>query len=174
MIVFNKGISLAGILLLSSAFVVGPLARKFPDIFKQFLSGKRFFGIWGFGLVFAHSVISFFFLSPTSFSIFFTLNKLNLVGNFILISGILSLLLIGFAFATSFPKLLKFKSKIFFLSLNASYIGLIIGGIHVLPIGIKGGTEPNSWPGFLFPITLISFLAVLFTIYCRTVLNSIK
>jgi|LWDU01.1.fsa_nt_gi DMSO/TMAO reductase YedYZ heme-binding membrane subunit len=173
-VVLNKGISLGSILLISFSFAVGPLARNFPNTFNHLISGKRSYGIWGFGLAFIHSLISLLIFNTKYFIQFFILKELNIVGNFVLITGILSLILIAAAFFTSFPKVFKFKQSLFSLSQNAGFVGLIICGIHVFPIGINGWTHPNSWPGYLMPITLISFLAVLFTIYCRTVLNSAK
>ncbi|MBC8346251.1 MAG: ferric reductase-like transmembrane domain-containing protein [Candidatus Marinimicrobia bacterium] len=170
--VINKGVSLGSVLLLSFSYTVGPLARNFPKVFMKFTSGKRLFGITGFGLAFLHSIISLLIFEPEYFNRFFILEELNIVGNFILITGIISLILIGAAFITSFPRVFKFKPSFFSLSQRAGLIGLIFGGIHVLPIGINGWAQPNLWPGYLIPITLISFIVVIFTIYCRTVLNS--
>jgi hypothetical protein len=172
LVVFNKGISLGSILLISFSFIVGPLAKNYPIAFKKFTLGKRLYGIWGFGLAFLHSLISLLILEPKYLNQFFVLDELNIVGDFILITGSVSLVLIGAAFITSFPRVFKFKSSFFTMTQNAGFIGLIFGGIHVIPIGINGWTQPNSWPGYLIPITLISFTVVLFTIYCRTVLNS--
>lgn len=173
-VVFNKGISLASILLISFSFTVGPLARQFPNRIKQFKSGKRLYGLWGFALAFFHTLISLLIFNPNYYSQFFSIIKINIIGEFILVTGFLSLLLIGMAFITSFPKLYPFSLKIFSLSQFAGFIGLVFGGLHVFPIGVNNWGHPKTWPGYLFPITLISFLAVLVTIYCRAVLNSNK
>jgi hypothetical protein len=49
----------------------------------------------------------------------------------------------------------------------AGYMGLIIAGAHVVPMGIDGWKITHLWPGYLVPITLISFLAVIFTVLLR-------
>ena len=73
----------------------------------------------------------------------------------------------------SFPKILNVRPIIFQRSQFIGFVGLIIGGAHVIPIGAQGWFHPYSWPGYLIPITLISFIVVLITIICRILFNSI-
>ena len=171
--ILNKGLSLAAILLISLSLSVGPLSRQFPDKFNNLLLGKRLFGLWGFVFAFLHSLVSIHFYKPDHYPKFFSLEHLNFIGKFVLYFGVVSLILLSIAFIVSFPKKLNVRPIIFQRSQFIGFVGLIIGGAHVIPIGAQGWFHPYSWPGYLIPITLISFIVVLITIICRILFNSI-
>jgi len=171
--ILNKGLSLAAILLISLSLSVGPLSCQFPDKFNNLQLGKRLFGLWGFVFAFLHSLVSIYFYKPDHYPKFFSLEHLNFIGKFVLYFGVVSLILLSIAFMVSFPKILNVRPIIFQRSKFIGFVGLIIGGAHVIPIGAQGWFHPYSWPGYLIPITLISFMAVLITIICRILFNSI-
>ena len=171
--ILNKGLSLAAILLISLSLSVGPLSRQFPDKFNSLLLRKRLFGLWGFVFAFIHSMVSIYFYKPDHYPKFFSLEHLNVLGKFVLYFGVVSLILLSIAFIVSFPKILNVRPIIFQRSKFIGFVGLIIGGAHVIPIGAQGWFHPYYWPGYLIPITLISFMAVLITIICRILFNSI-
>ena len=54
----NKVAALAGIGLIATAFILGPLSRMFPVQFAQYLPWRKFVGIAGFALAALHSVYS--------------------------------------------------------------------------------------------------------------------
>ena len=166
--VLNKGIALAAILLIALSLSIGPLARRFPNKFGRIEIGKRLFGLWGFTLSFFHTLISLLILKPNHYKIFYSFLKMNVLGEFVLISGFISLLLIGLAFITSFPHLFPFSQKSFRLTQFAGYIGCVVAGLHVFPIGVNQWTQISSWPGNMVPITFISFFAVIITVILRT------
>ena len=171
--ILNKGLSLAAILLISLSLSVGPLSRQFPDKFNSLLLRKRLFGLWGFVFAFIHSMVSIHFYKPDHYPKFFSLEHLNVLGKFVLYFGVVSLILLSIAFMVSFPKNINVRPIIFQRSQFIGFVGLIIGGAHVIPIGAQGWFHPYSWPGYLIPITLISFIVVLITIICRILFNSI-
>ncbi len=171
--VFNKGISLAAILLIALSLSIGPLGRRFPKKFGRIEMGKRLFGLWGFTLSFFHSLISLLIFKPDHFKKFFSFLKMNGLGEFVLITGFISLILIGAAFITSFPQLYPFSRKSFHITQFAGYIGCVVAGLHVFPIGVNQWPQISSWPGNLIPITFISFFSVIITIVLRT-LSSFK
>ena len=169
--ILNKGLSLAAILLISLSLSVGPLSRQFPDKFNSLLLGKRIFGLWGF--VFLHSLVPIHFNKPDHYPKFLSLEHLNVLGKFVLYFGVVSLILLSITFMVSFPKNINVRPIIFQRSQFIGFVGLIIGGAHVIPIGAQGWFHPYSWPGYLIPITLILFIVVLITIICRILFNSI-
>ena len=171
--ILNKGLSLAAILLISLSLSVGPLSCQFPDKFNNLLLGKRLFGLWGFVFAFLHSLVSIYFYKPDHYPKFFSLEHLNVLGKFVLYLGVVSLILLSIAFMVSFPKNLNVRPIIFQRSQFIGFVGLIIGGAHVIPIGAQGWFHSYSWPGYLIPITLILFIVVLITIICRILFNSI-
>jgi len=166
--VFNKGIALAAILLIALSLSIGPLGRRFPKKFGQLDRGKRLFGIWGFILSFFHTLLSLLYFQPNHYAKFFSFLKINALGEYILMTGFISLILVGAAFITSFPLIYPFTRKTFFLSQFAGYIGCIFAGLHVFPIGINHWFSISSWPGYMMPITFISFISVIITVLFRT------
>lgn len=166
--IFNKGISLAGIILIGLSLSLGPLSRRFPSPFRRLEPGKRLFGIWGFILAFIHSLLSLLIFDPNHYEILFSFLSVNSLGEYVMVTGFISLLLIGAAFLTSFPLLYSFRLKTFTITQFAGYIGCIVAGLHVFPIGVNGWTNLSTWPGNLVPITLISFIVVLVTVILRT------
>ena len=171
--ILNKGLSLAAILLISLSLSVGPLSRQFPDKFNSLLLRKRLFGLWGFVFAFIHSMVSIHFYKPDHYPKFFSLEHLNVLGKFVLYFGVVSLILLSIAFMVSFPKNINVRPIIFQRSQFIGFVGLIIGGAHVIPIGAQGWFHPYSRTGYLIPITLISFIVVLITIICRILSNSV-
>ena len=165
--IINKGISLGAILLICFSITVGPLSRLFPTKLTSIHKGKRYYGLWGFGLATIHSIVSIIFYKPNYYPRFFIHYSLNTIGEIVLYTGIFSLLLLSIAFIVSFPKILKVQPINFKRSQFAGYMGLIIAGVHVFPIGFDGWKTTHLWPGYLVPISLISFLAVIFTVLLR-------
>lgn len=166
--VSNKGISLASILLIAISLSIGPLSRKFPSIFSSIEQGKRLFGLWGFTLAFFHSLLSLLLLKPSQYASFFSFLTLNGLGEYVLVTGFISLFLLAAAFTTSFPHLYSISRRTFQITQFAGYIGCVVAGLHVVPIGINNWHKLSTWPGYLFPITLLSFLLVLITVILRT------
>lgn len=44
---------------------------------------------------------------------------------------------------------------------------LWLSGLHVLIMGFAGWLTPGKWPGYMPPITMISFLIVVYILYGR-------
>ena len=163
--ILNKAISLTSILLLSVSYF-SRIFRPFSKFRKDY---SRVMFVW-VALVFAflHSFISVLLMRPATYPQLFRDSQLNLTGEASLLLGILTLVAMlgmgGYSFYKKINNSLPIKHPFFqFLKNGILYL---IGG-HVLILGLNTWLKPKDWPGYMLPISLISFLAVAFTVIYR-------
>lgn len=143
----NKALAMTATILIGYAFCA-PKSKPCKEI-----------GILGFYIAIIHSIISFIILNPSYFAKFFADDgKLNFSGELSILAGVLSLSLLLFAAYSSYPAFsneseinLKLIHKLVFWALGLNLI-------HLLAMGLKGWIKIADWPGYLPPITLLSFI----------------
>jgi len=57
----NKIAALAGLALASITFLLGPLARFWPNLFARYISHRKYLGLFAFALIAAHAILSIVF-----------------------------------------------------------------------------------------------------------------
>jgi hypothetical protein len=139
--ILNKAAALAALLLVVAA-LVQPSRETGRD---RLLAAAR----W---LILLHVGLSLVLLGPASFASFYVDGKL-------VATAALSML-IGTVAAASVPLLLRPATG---GSPNDRLLrtGLFafLPGLHAALLGFRNWGDPSSWPGYMVPITLISFLA---------------
>lgn len=153
--ILNKAVALTIILLL----FYNQLNKKLTEISRNKL------WISMFVLTIFHLILSTVILQPEYFGKFFDSTKLNIVGSLTILFGVLSFL--GFFInwiislngklnpAFSFDDLQIIKLK---------YFVYLFLGVHIFVLGINGWLTPSNWPGYLPPISLISFILLVSSI----------
>lgn len=153
--VFNKAISLSSVILLSSYLIFKDKSEK--NQFKLFREYATLFA-------FLHILITILILSPEYYPKLFADSKFNLVGNLSLLFGALGFMLM-FLFGSKYLFTKYIRQKNILELLWDSFIVLIM--FHVFVMGFKGWFLIDTWPGLLPPITMLSFIILLFGMAVR-------
>jgi len=139
--VVNKAVALSSLLLLL-AWILRARAGS-GDASSGLLSHARRFAI-------AHAGLSLAILSPAYFPTFFVEGRLNWPSGLSVLIGVMAAsgLYLRSRPSVSWPATVR----------SLGIIGLITG-IHAMLNGYDSWLAPATWPGYLPPITLISFAA---------------
>lgn len=163
--ILNKSISFTAILLLAISF----LSRYFQAFSRSRTNHWGvILGSMALGLVIIHFLISALLMRETTFPLLFTSNALNVRGEVGLLFGILAFIsLLGIAIVHFLKKTNRSPKieKTFFQFLKCSSLALTAS--HVLIIGYSNWIKPKEWPGYLVPISLISFIIIVLILIIR-------
>lgn len=151
--VTNKAISLAAISISCLACL-------------NLTSGKNkpFFvmGLSGYFLACLHVLISLVILNPSYYAKFFQEDKLNLNGELNLLFGIIGFVAYSLLALSYLVNLNNGRNKTAKTQLSISALILVAG--HTFVMGFTGWLKFQLWPGYLPPISLLSFLIILLTL----------
>jgi hypothetical protein len=157
--ILNKGLCLAGFILLGFNFALGPAKNVGLPVPLTWLSARKAFGMTGFLLILIHALISFMLFSSPYYGKFFGADgTLTGTASLSMLTGIL-----GFVFLWAYN--LSFQTKLSedkaFIALMTSRRVLIwalsLGGLHLAFMGYSGWLKPGDWHGGLPPISLVAF-----------------
>jgi hypothetical protein len=158
--ILNKGLCLAGFVLLTFNFALGPGKRLGLPVSASWLGARKAFGMTGFLLILIHALISFILFSSPYYGKFFGPDgTLTGVASLSMLAGIL-----GFVFLWAYN--LSFQTKLsedqafieFITSRRVLIWALSLGGLHLAFMGYSGWLKPWDWHGGLPPISLLAFL----------------
>lgn len=157
--ILNKGLCLAGFVLLAFNFSLGPLHSLGVPVSKGWLGARKALGMTGFLLVLIHALMSFLLFSPANYGKFFAADEsLTLFGGLAMLSGVLGFVFL-WGYNLSFQTFLR-EDKAFIQLLTSRkvmLIALVLGGLHLLFMGYEGWLQPAGWHGGLPPISLVAF-----------------
>ncbi len=165
----NKAIAVAAVVLMGISYLLGPLARIWPQRFGSKMHLRKHLGLLGFGLAALHGVISFLLFNSAYYPKFFTEGgKLNLDGELSMLFGVLAFFIFSLVAITSLPAVERSMSRGQWQSFQRSgYLALLLVLLHVLVMGWQGWLKPGDWPGGLLPMSLISFTVLAFVLLMR-------
>ncbi len=113
-----------------------------------------------------HAFISFKLLGPEYYNKFYLENELNITGYLTLFFGIVAFVGILILYSDNLlptengkliiPNLIKRKIR--------TLIPILTAG-HLISMGVLGWLKPYNWYGYLLPISLIAFIAIVAYIY---------
>lgn len=154
----NKAIALSALALLALAYMFGSLARFFPSLFVYTLPFRKLFGLLGFGLAAIHGLMSLLLFTPAHYPKFFLANEqLNVTGELSMLFGVLAFAVFTIVACTSAVAIAGTMTNQHWLyTQRLGYLGLGLVFLHVFIMGVEGWTNPASWPGGLWPISLVS------------------
>jgi DMSO/TMAO reductase YedYZ heme-binding membrane subunit len=152
----NKAVSFAGILLITLSYLT------------RAQEAGRFFGLAGFAAALLHTVMSFPLLSPPYYPTMYAGGRFNLSGELLLLTGALSLACFALAAVTSLPGMQEYLGRERWLGWQrAGYPGLLLAALHVLLRGSAGWFRPDTWPAYMPPITLLTFMIALLPVLVK-------
>jgi DMSO/TMAO reductase YedYZ heme-binding membrane subunit len=169
--VSNKAISLSAVAFIAVSYALGSLAKFWPGTFVPVLHVRKFFGLLGFGLAAIHGLISLLLFTPAYYQKFFLdSGKLNLVGEFSMLFGILAFFVFSLVALSSLPSISKSLAPKQWLQIQRlGYLGLVLVALHVFVMGFKGWINPHDWPGGLLPISLVAAIVIASTLLVKII-----
>jgi DMSO/TMAO reductase YedYZ heme-binding membrane subunit len=157
--VLNKGISLAGFLLLTLNFALGPLKNLGIKVNEGWLNARKTLGMIGFLYILIHALMSFILFKASIFGKFFEENgTLTLDGGLSLLGGIIAFVIL-WGYNLSFQtQMREDKGFITFItSRKFLLIAMLFSVVHLFFMGYKGWLNPSGWQAGLPPISLLAF-----------------
>jgi DMSO/TMAO reductase YedYZ heme-binding membrane subunit len=157
--ILNKGISLAGLILLTFNFSLGPLKNLGVKVNEGWMASRQALGLTGFLLIFVHLLISLMIFKAEILGGFFENDgSITLIGGLSMLGGILSFIIL-WGYNLSFQTHLRENEEFikFITSRKFLLIAMIFSMIHIFFMGYKGWMNPAGWHGGLPPISLIAF-----------------
>jgi hypothetical protein len=150
--VTNKAVAVVGLVILGAASLVSGAQRAA-------------FGAIGFGCVLLHLLLSLTVLSPAYLAKLYTADgHFTAAAEWSMLAGAVAALVL-YMLSTAPAKPTGARS----LRLGAGQLVLALSAIHVLAIGYPSWSQPDTWPGHLPPITLLSFLIAIGLLVARRV-----
>ncbi len=159
MFILNKGLCLAGFILLTFNFTLGPLNSLGVTVSMGWLNARKALGMTGFLLVLIHALMSFMLFSPASYGKFFAENgSLTLLAGLAMLFGVLAFVFL-WGYNLSFQTFLREDTAFiqFITSRKVLLFALVLGGLHLFFMGYEGWLKPAGWHGGLPPISLVAF-----------------
>jgi len=146
--VMNKSVSLAGLILLGWSSCHGDPTRR------------RDLGLGGLWLIVLHVLLSVLMLNPTCFDKFYgESDYMTWQAEASMLAGAIALMALGGLYlASRRPQSSVAETRGGSLVPGLGRIMLILAAAHVALMGYAGWFTPERWPGYLPPITLLSFL----------------
>jgi hypothetical protein len=148
----NKAVAVVGLVILGAASLVSGAQRAA-------------FGAIGFGCVLLHLLLSLSVLSPAYLAKLYTADgRFTAAAEWSMLAGAVAALVL-YMLSTAPAKPTGARS----LRPGAGQLVLALTAVHVLAIGYPSWSQPNTWPGHLPPITLLSFVIAVGMLAARRV-----
>lgn len=165
----NKAIALSATILIGLSFLLGPLARFWPNQLVPHLPLRKHLGVFGFVLAALHAVMSLILLTPAYYPRFFTEDgRLNFIGETSMLFGVLAFLVFAGITVTSLPPVEKQMDQAQWKFVQRlGYLAYVFVLLHVAVMGFRGWFRPESWQYGLVSISLISALFIIFVLVMR-------
>ncbi len=146
--VLNKSVSWTALLLISLSYLT--TSRR----------SARKLGTLGFTLVGLHVILSLAILNPANYPKLYEASRLTLAGGLCILAGSLGALLLCLPAAATVPGVRSELGETRWLFWQrAGYAALGCTAVHCVTLGAGGWLKPETWPGGLPPISMLSFLA---------------
>ena len=167
----NKALALAAAFFISMSYLVGKLIKTYSSDPPKQLILVKFCGLMGFSMAAIHALMALLLFSPEYYPKFFEITgRLNLTGELSMLFGILSLWCLSVTAITSLPFMIEAVGvDRWKRGHRLGYVSLLISGWHVLVMGLTGWLTPAGWHGYLPPVSLVAFSAVLLVLLVKIV-----
>ena len=156
--ILNKGISLAGLILLVFNFAFGPLNNIGVKVPEGWLNARKVLGMTGFLLILIHALMSFMLFSPNVYGKFFEADgTLTLLAGLSMLGGVLAFVVL-WAYNMSFQTHMRDdKAFIQFITSRTFLLwAMLLSAAHLIFMGYEGWLNPSGWQGGIPPVSLVA------------------
>ena len=166
----NKAIALAATILIGISFLLGPLARFFPNRYTQHLYLRKHIGLVGFGLGALHSLMSLALLSPAYYGKFYDgdTGKFNAIGEGSLLFGVLAFIVFSLVSITSIPSIAERMTQQKWQTIQRmGYLAYIFVLLHVVVMGFAGWLHASAYQYGFISVSLVAALVIILVLTIR-------
>jgi len=154
----NKVMALTGILLIALSVLTRSKSRESYDYVR-----KKLYSYSGYFFISLHVLASLVMVNNGYYEKFFSGNQMNLTGELSMLFGIIAFYIYT---VTIFRSWLEKENSQNSAAIKKDVIyryttHLLVMG-HLLFMGLSSWFFPTEWPGYMLPISLLSFLLLLF------------
>ena len=156
--ILNKGISLAGLILLVFNFAFGPLNNIGVKVPEGWLNARKVLGMTGFLLILIHALMSFMLFSPNVYGKFFEADgTLTLLAGLSMLGGVLAFVVL-WTYNMSFQTHMREdKTFIQFITSRKFLLwAMLLSAAHLIFMGYEGWLNPSGWQGGIPPVSLVA------------------
>ncbi|MBT3983744.1 MAG: hypothetical protein HOE90_20485 [Bacteriovoracaceae bacterium] len=169
----NKTLGVSSVIIMSLAYIIGPLA-KFSSRYKKYLGHRKYFGIGGFFLGTSHGAMSLLLMSPNNYEVFYNLEtgRLNWQGSLSMLFGTLALFHLFFIAIISLPPVMReMHAKQWKNIQKGGIIALLITFLHIAAFGYKSWFNLDKWYGGMPPFSLVGASSILIILFIRKIIT---
>jgi len=161
--IFNKATSLAAVVFVASAYLVGRIIHWHDSDRYIRLVVIKFCGLIGFFMAGIHALLSFALLSPAYFAKYYgTDGRLNFEGELAIAVGVVALFFLLGPAITSLPMMPKALGGVRWKrNQRLGYAALALVVVHLVTLGVDGWLTPSQWQWWLPPISLLASIMTL-------------
>ena len=156
--ILNKGVSLAGLILLVFNFAFGPLNNIGVKVPEGWLNARKTLGMTGFLLILIHALMSFMLFSPTVYGKFFAADgTLTLLAGLSMLGGVLAFVVL-WAYNMSFQTHMREDKKFIQFITSRTFLlwAMLLSAAHLIFMGYEGWLDPSGWHGGIPPVSLVA------------------
>jgi DMSO/TMAO reductase YedYZ heme-binding membrane subunit len=167
-ILFNS-VALTSVILIGLSFLIGPLARFWPETWIPRLPLRKHYGVLGFFLAAIHVLWALAIMTPAQYpDLYEQSGELSATGNLSMLFGIVSFVILAGISVTSLPSMEERMSRrAWLLAQRTGYIALLAATAHFSVIKWRGWLDPAHWTYYLPPGTFVAFVFVAFVFVLR-------
>ena len=152
----NKAVSFSSAILLACSYLTRDRSRA-----------KRL-GLGGFALALLHGFMSMPLLSPAYYAKLYDGPRLSWTGELCMLGGCIAIVLLLAPAITSVPAIQSGMSRTDWLRWQrVGYLALAFTVLHVMALGTNAWRQPETWPGWMPPITLLSSIVLIVPVVLR-------
>ena len=157
--ILNKVISFSGLVFIALSYVFSKSRWLRFDDSTLNVQFSKYMGLLGFSLSAIHVFLSLMILNAEYYPKLFKGGMLNFKGELSMLMGVGCFFCFAVPAITTIPVMQDAMgiSK-WQQSQRIGYLGLLLAVLHVFVMGFAGWLKVETWPGYLPPITLLSFL----------------
>lgn len=171
--IFNKATSLAAVIFVACAYLIGKIIRWHDDNKAMRLVVIKFCGLMGFFLAGIHALFSVVLLTPAYFANYFVDDgRLSFAGEAAMAAGVVGLFFLMAPAITTLPMMPQaIGGQRWKRNQRAGYIALALVVVHLIALGWKGWLTPNEWQAGMPPISLLAAIGALTPLIVRRQLS---
>ena len=169
-------IALTGLVMIAMSYLVGPLARLWPERWTKHLGLRKPFGLIGLVFIVFHVILALIVLNPAYYpKIFIESNKLSQLGEISMLAGVMALMILLIIFVTSLPSVAgNMSEREWSVIQKTGLIVIILSILHFVVFKWSGWFDLGHWNNNIPPGTLVATIFVMFVFVIRAVARFAK
>ncbi len=169
--VLFASIALTGLTMITTSYLIGPLARLWPAKWERYRDMRKQFGLIGLAFVVFHIFMALVVLTPVYFQKFFLeTGRLSNLGQISVLTGILGFVIFMIVAITSLPSVAgKMTERGWFFIQRLGLIAIIFSVLHFIVFKWRGWFNWDNWNNNIPPGTFVVTVFIILVFLIRAV-----